>query len=225
MEKQQLMMQIRKKKLGVLIADARFASQRNSDDCARVMGVSLDEYNAFEQGVAAPSMPQIESLACYLNIPMQHFWGKSSKSMEGQWELHNVQKRLDVRHRFIGIRLRQAREEAGLSPARAQERTTIPAENLLEYENGQQAVPVSELEILCKELNIDIHELYDARGPIGDWHLQQEAAVFFAELPEEMRHFIRKPVNFPYVEIAMRLSELPADKLRVIAESLLEITY
>ncbi len=225
MEKQQLMMQIRKKKLGVLIADARIASHRNNNDCARAMGVSIDEYNDFEQGIAAPSMPQIESLACYLNLPMQHFWGKESKSAEGEWELDTVLQRLAVRSQFMGIRLRQAREEAGLSLQKAQEQTSIHAEDIQKYENGEVILPLPELEAMCKAYNIDISEFYDARGIIGKWHLQQEAAVFFSELPEELRHFISKQVHFPYIEIAMRLSEMPADKLRIIAESLLEITY
>jgi hypothetical protein len=34
-----------------------------------------------------------------------------------------------------------------------------------------------------------------------------------------------KPVNEPYIALAKKLSELPANKLRSIAEGLLEITY
>jgi hypothetical protein len=47
----------------------------------------------------------------------------------------------------------------------------------------------------------------------------------FLELPPEIQQFVCKPVNRPYLELAMRLSELNAEKLRAVAEVLLEITY
>ena len=47
----------------------------------------------------------------------------------------------------------------------------------------------------------------------------------FLELPPEIQLFASKPVNLPYLELAMRLSELNAEKLRAVAEVLLEITY
>ena len=46
----------------------------------------------------------------------------------------------------------------------------------------------------------------------------------FPGISEELREFITKPVNVPYLELAMKLSQMDAKKLRDIAESLLEIT-
>jgi hypothetical protein len=43
-------------------------------------------------------------------------------------------------------------------------------------------------------------------------------------MPVEMQEFITKPINRPYIEVAMKLSSLSADELRAIAEGLLEIT-
>jgi len=36
--------------------------------------------------------------------------------------------------------------------------------------------------------------------------------------------FVLKPINLPYLELAKRLSEMSVDKLRDVAEGLLEIT-
>jgi hypothetical protein len=47
----------------------------------------------------------------------------------------------------------------------------------------------------------------------------------FSELPSELQQFVCKPINRPYLELAMRLSDLPVDRLRTVAEGLLEITY
>jgi transcriptional regulator with XRE-family HTH domain len=46
----------------------------------------------------------------------------------------------------------------------------------------------------------------------------------FPGLTEELREFINKPINLPFLELAMKLSQMDAKKLRDVAESLLEIT-
>ena len=46
----------------------------------------------------------------------------------------------------------------------------------------------------------------------------------FTDLPLEMQAFISKPINMPYLELAQRLSEMSVDRLRGVAEGLLEIT-
>ena len=43
-------------------------------------------------------------------------------------------------------------------------------------------------------------------------------------LSEELRSFISKPTNLPFLELAVKLSKMDAKKLRDIAESILEIT-
>ena len=46
----------------------------------------------------------------------------------------------------------------------------------------------------------------------------------FKEMPPELQAFVAKPINLPYLELAQRLSEMSVDKLRAVAEGLLEIT-
>jgi hypothetical protein len=53
---------------------------------------------------------------------------------------------------------------------------------------------------------------------------QQESIQRFLELPPDMQNFIAQPINRPYLELAQRLSEMEVNKLRGIAEGLLEIT-
>jgi hypothetical protein len=65
----------------------------------------------------------------------------------------------------------------------------------------------------------------DQTGTIGTWKAQQQAFSKFKELPNELQDFVCKPVNRPYLELAMRLSDLSVEKLRSVAEGLLEITF
>ena len=52
----------------------------------------------------------------------------------------------------------------------------------------------------------------------------QRAMQKFIELPEEMQNFVCQPVNRPYLELAMKLSDMSREKLRAVAEGLLDIT-
>ena len=57
---------LRARKLGVLMRDARIAARRSPDDCARAIGVSRGVLRAYEEGRRAPSLPELEILAYYL---------------------------------------------------------------------------------------------------------------------------------------------------------------
>jgi hypothetical protein len=52
----------------------------------------------------------------------------------------------------------------------------------------------------------------------------EEAVQHFLEMPVELRQFVVMPVNRPYLELAMKLSNMSRDKLRSVAEDLLDIT-
>ena len=53
---------------------------------------------------------------------------------------------------------------------------------------------------------------------------REEAVQQFLEMPTELREFVAMPVNRPYLELAMKLSNMSRDKLRSVAEDLLDIT-
>lgn len=216
---------LRAKKLGALIADARTAKSKNIEDCAKAMGVSPEAYAAYEIGQVAPSLPELELLAHYLDIPLDHFWGNTPLSRRaGAEEESNLKLLLDLRNRLIGATLRKHRLEAGLSLDETAEKAGIQPETLESYELGQRPVPVTILEVLAETLRVGLKEFYDKKGPVGKWASQQQMIHDFLQLPPEMQAFVSKPVNRPYLELAQRLGDLSVDKLRSVAEVLLEIT-
>ena len=92
------------------------------------------------------------------------------------------------------------------------------------FEYGERPVPLPILERLASALNSTLREFYDQRGPVGLWAGRQRTMQDFSKLPQELQSFVSKPVNRPYLELAQRLSEMSVDKLRGVAEGLLEIT-
>ena len=117
------------------------------------------------------------------------------------------------------------REERGLTLEQLSSLSSIPVEQLNQDESGLTDVALPELETLAAALETRIESFFDDHGTIGAWRSRQTAVRKFLDLPEQQQQFILQPVNRPYLDLAIRLSELSVDKLRGIAEGLLEITY
>jgi transcriptional regulator with XRE-family HTH domain len=216
---------LRTKKLGVLIRDARLAARRSPDECARAMGITRGMLRAYEEGRRAPSLPEVESLAYFLKLPMDHFWGKSTVSEEPpQAEPADATQLAQLRQRMIGALLRQERNTASLSIKTLSQDTGIPGARIKAYELGERPIPLPELEALVNSLSTRVETFFDQGGPIGKWMTEQRAMKQFMELPPELQAFVSQPVNRPYLEIAVKLGSMSSEKLRSVAEGLLDIT-
>lgn len=216
---------IRARKLGVLLRDARVQARQSMAECARMIGVTPSTWRAYELGRKSPSLPEVEVFAYNLRLPVDHFWSNQAISDDADpAETLNLDQLLRVRHRLIGARLRQQRMKAGLSLKTLAAQAGLPAGRLRAYELGERPIPLPELEALMTLLSGDVGTLLDQSGPVGQWISEQKTLREFLELPPELREFVCKPVNRPYLELALRLSAMSVEQLRSVAEGLLEIT-
>ncbi len=217
---------IRSKKLGVLIRDARLKRRKTLPEAANLVGTTPGIFYAWEEGRRSPSLPELELLAYSFSLPLNHFWGNALHSdASGLAGNLNQKALLSIRQRFIGALLRQAREKRDRSLSQMAEQSGISVKRLRAFELGDSPIPLPELEGLINLLGGSIEDLFDQSGPVGEWMAVQQALGEFQQLPRDLRDFISKPGNRPYLELAMKLSALSGDKLRSVAESLLDITY
>jgi transcriptional regulator with XRE-family HTH domain len=216
---------IREKKLGLLIRDARLSERRTIKECADAIGVKPGLFRAYEEGRRAPSLPELETLVYYLKLPISQFWGKQTKSDTATFmDESDTARLISLRQRMIGALLRQERTNVNLSVRQVAAQTGIAASRLNAYELGERAIPVSELESILAVLGSRIEMFFDQSGPVGQWMNSQRALQKFLDLSEDMQKFVCQPVNRPYIELAMKLSGMSKDKLRSVAEGLLDIT-
>ncbi len=215
---------IRAKKLGVLLRDARVSSGKTLKQCGEAIGVTSKRIASFERGDNSPSLPELETLAFYLEVPLDNFWGDSSVSLEKSFDRANLDKMVMLRRRIISAKLRMARQEVSLTMKDLAESIGISIGMLRSYERSEKPIPLPELEFMLKELNLSIEDFRDQSGPVGQWVSQERAIEKFLELPPELQEFVSKPINQPYMELAQRLSEMSVDQLRSVAEGLLDIT-
>ncbi len=71
-------MTLRAKIIGALIRDARLAAQKSIEECAGIIGVSAQDYEAYELGSKAISLPELEAVAYHLHVQLDHFWDRET---------------------------------------------------------------------------------------------------------------------------------------------------
>jgi transcriptional regulator with XRE-family HTH domain len=215
---------LRAKIIGVLLRDARLASGKSMKELGEVIGLSGATISSIERGTNAPSLPELELLAFYLGIPMDHFWSDEIVSQEpSPVENLETESLLVLRHRTIAALLRQSRNEKNLSQKELADRTGISASRIRRYESGETPVPIPELESIANVLGYKVGDFSDTSGPVGEWMAKQQSAKQFEELPKNLKEFISNPENRSHLELAQRLNTVPIEKLRSLAESLREI--
>lgn len=209
--------------LGNLIRDARLNAGQRHRDCAKALGISEDDYKQIETGEHPVSLPYLEALSLFLNVPMGYFWGTDQLFKA---KTVNYEGMIDLRNRVIGAMLRQSRLQARETTAIFAEILEVSEEEIQAYEAGSSAIPYLQLEQLCRHLDLSInHFVEDQHGPLRRHEADQRLQKIFDGLDIEMQTFLANPTNVSYLETAKTLSEMDVQRLRQVAESLLEITF
>lgn len=213
----------RAKMLGGLIEKAREHFGRTKKECAAVLGVKPAEYSKIEAGDYPVSLPHLEALALFLDIPMGYFWGSEPLKTEADLDFANL---ISLRHRVIGVLLSQQRLRNRQSLADLAEALEMDEEILKSYEMGEEPIPYLHLELICRQLDVSVNYfLDDVHGPLGRHEAKQKLERQFQRMDAAMQAFLVNPVNVSYLDTAKKLSEMDVAQLRQVAESLLEITY
>lgn len=216
---------LKAKKIGIMIRDARLAHNLSKKETGESIGVSSGTINSYETGKKAPSLPELEILAHLFDVPIEHFFGtKMLSGNTSSTENMHVEHHLSLRHRSVGALLKEVRESSDLTLKEVHELTGISPSRLRRYESGETPIPIPELELLRNNLNLQLKDLNDPTDIIGKWIAEQRSAENFHKLPLDLQDFVSRPINKPYLEIAMKLEKLQTDELRAVAENLLEIT-
>lgn len=214
---------LRDRIIGVLLRHTRRQDGRTKAECADALGVSANTIDAYEEGRKPISLPELEVLGYVLDTPVVDFLEREPE-LRARADGSDSQAILRLRQRIIGVLLRQARLDCGMSQEELAELLGCSSKRIADYEHSKRPIPVTELEALARHLDVPLEHFLDGeKGPVGEWHRQERIDRNFHGLPTELQMFVTNPVNIKYLELAVKLSEMPVSKLRGIAEGLLEI--
>lgn len=215
---------IRAKMVGVLLRDARVNAGRSLEECARLLRINPEEVEAWEMGDDVPSLPQLELLAYYLEVPVSHFWGSNTLEGERDKRIDAQSEYMALRDRMVGALLRQAREQQGLTVEGLSDVSGLPVDQIERYELGEESLPMHELTVLANSVKKNMGYFLESSGHVGELLAMREEWKHFANLPDDIRKFAANPLNVGFIEIAIMLSQMPTDRLRRVGESVLNIT-
>lgn len=215
---------LRAKMLGVLVRDARVASGYSVEDIADTLNAMTETVVNWEFGREVPSLPQLELLAYFLQIPVSHFWGNETLLEQQSQRNIDSSEYQTLRNHMIGIMLRTQREAHQWTVEQVAEYAGLSAEAVALYEQGRVPVPMTVITSLASVLKVNLSYFLEDTGRIAAFFEVHEALKALGDMPEDIREFVSKPSNQAYIRVAMSLAHIPTEALRALAEGLLEIT-
>jgi transcriptional regulator with XRE-family HTH domain len=213
----------RAKILAELVQKAREYARRETAECAQALGISNADYEKAEAGEYPLSLPELEALAMFLNVPMGYFWGSEELSNNQPTSYEDF---ITLRQRVIGVLLKQRRLRARQSLEDLANTLEVDTITITAYESGDVAIPYLHLEQLSRALDVTVtHFVDEEHGPLARHEAEQRMLKQFAVLSPELQVFITKPGNESYLETAKKIGDMDVQKLRDLAASILDITF
>jgi transcriptional regulator with XRE-family HTH domain len=221
------LMSIKAKKFGVRLAAFRQKKGLTTEVLSQWTGISNERLETIEQGEATITLPEIEIIALKLGFSTETLIAGELQDLSAArpGEAAVIQY-AGLRDRMIALSLRKTRMEQQLELDSVANICELDLDELSQYESGNKPIPLPILECLCSEYQIPILSLVSQKLSSEPSSVTiSTTSEHNNDLPEEITEFINNSANLPYLELARKLSELDAAKLRSIAEGLLEITY
>lgn len=212
---------VRSKMVGVLVRGARLKAGKTLKECAELLGCSPHTMSQYEYGRADISLPELELLANFFDVAVNHLWDEDASVLDDTADLPRPEKILPLRQKMIGVIVRQARTAAGKTQKECAEVLGVSAHTVSKYEYGKKAIPFSQLELLASYLEVPLSGFLDPQlGRAGELASFEDT---WSSLLPQIREFIRKPESLPYLHMALKLYELPENSLKRLAEAILPV--
>jgi transcriptional regulator with XRE-family HTH domain len=209
--------------LGAMLREARLKASKSLKDIANLIGSTSGAVSSYERGQKGISLPELELFAFHLDIPLGYFISGTSLQTEPKTDFDPTTM-VSLRQRMVGALLRKHRTEAEMSIRALAEAVGLPPKRVSAYERGERPIPLPELEMFVEVLGQSLEDYLDQEGPVGEWATNKKAFLNILKLPPELREFLSSPENQSYLRAAKHISELSVEKLRALAESLLDLT-
>jgi transcriptional regulator with XRE-family HTH domain len=209
--------------LGAMLREARLNANMSLKKVATLIGCTRGAISSYERGRKGISLPELELFAYHLDIPLEHFITGSTTLTDQKTEFDPTTM-VSLRQRMVGALLRKHRTEAKMSIRALADAAGLSPKKLSAYERGDRSIPLPELETLLQLLDQSLEDYVDREGPVGEWASNKQAFANLLQLPSDLREFLSTPENQSYLRTAKHISELSVEKLRALAESLLDLT-
>jgi transcriptional regulator with XRE-family HTH domain len=192
--------ELRNRMLGIQIKKNRYQQNQSVEQLAQLCEIPPSDLEVYETGQTPIPLPLFLKISEVLHLPYERIQPAESISPL-EIEVPPVVQPDEIIQQLEPEPTKAAESDLDELPITKSDANPLPQE--------PEPVVINETIPVVPDENI---------------HIPEAILEDFPDISEELREFITKPVNLPYLELAMRLSRMDAKKLRDIAESLLEIT-
>jgi transcriptional regulator with XRE-family HTH domain len=201
------------------IQQIRKSKQRSIHDCALILDIPKEDYLRFEEGMAPLTLPEIELLASFFDVPLSTIFNDSIPEVTplSALPLETRTTYKDLRQKMIQVKLILLRDEAGISLEKLQEMTGISSEDLEAYDSGNKPIRFDHLLQICGCLGQPVDAFFseepDFMQSPDSLHSQQK---WQNEYPDRSN-----PIEDPYQQLVDALKQTPKEDQARIAKELL----
>lgn len=201
------------------IQQIRKSKQRSIHDCASILDIPKENYLKFEEGSAPLTLPEMELLASFFDVPFSSFFEETITEITPLSALPRETRSSykDLRNKMIQVKLILLRDEAGISLEFLQEMTGISYEDLDSYDSGSKPIPFNHLIQICAYLGRPVDAFFSQEPDFMENPDNSEAQQKWQpEYPEGSN-----PVEDPYQQLVDALKQTSKEKQARIAKELL----
>lgn len=207
-----------------LISKARQASRKTTRECAAALGIPLKRFTRLESGQEIPSLPEVEMLAYYFELPTHAFLSEEEQEFaDTKASPEQIAQLILLRQRILSATLQLARANKKFSLKQLSSQTGIPAARIKRYELTAKPIPLNELQALCTALDIQLDKLMDQSSFAAEVQKSRQAKEHYQALPQEIKDFISDAANLPFLKLAMRLQQTGVENIESLAQGLQQL--
>ncbi|MDT8381184.1 MAG: helix-turn-helix transcriptional regulator [Brevefilum sp.] len=143
------------------IKKIRKLKYRSVHDCAKVLNIPKERYHHFEEGNGVLSLPELELLAIFLEVPLQSFFQDSDLELDKAALLSEEKMPIykNLRDKIIRTKLNLEIENNGISVENLSDNTGISLQTLKSYQENGESIPFDHLTRITELLGIPINSL------------------------------------------------------------------
>jgi transcriptional regulator with XRE-family HTH domain len=143
------------------IKQIRKLKNRSLHDCAKVLNIPKERYHHFEEGNGVLSLPELELLAIFLEVPMQSLFQDSDLELDQAALLSEEKMPMykNLRDKMIRTKLNLEMENKCISLENLSDNTGISLQTLKSYQENGESIPFDHLTRITEHLGIPINSL------------------------------------------------------------------
>jgi transcriptional regulator with XRE-family HTH domain len=209
------------------LKEIRKSTHHSKSNCAKVINVSVEQYESYENDEGLITLPEIELLAACFGVPISSFFQSEAPTIACQQRLNKDtnSKFKEISHKINQAKLKQKISQQEISIGELGSKSGISSEFLHNYLSGSSPIPAKDLLRMIEVLDQPVSDYYSEVFTDSSLEIHEPDLPLISKTDAQKSEEkpIKAIIDAP-VQLAQALSQLPirdqADIARLILQKL-----